>query len=116
MNQLLDKFNEYKSDIEIRFNSFSKENILSMSYTDAIVDFNASLIGSILKAKYILFEKKKQGYNHLCVAEDGNGKKYAESFFHDSTDLYIRNQRTIKVKCIRIYDNLEKLYLEDVLL
>ncbi len=52
-----------------------------MSYTDAIVDFNASLIGSNLKAKYILFEKKKQGYNHLCVAEDGKGKKYAESFF-----------------------------------
>ena len=43
-------------------------------------------------------------------------KKYAESFFHDTTDLYIRNQRTIKVKRIRIYDNLGKLYLEDVLL
>lgn len=127
MNQLLDKFNEYKSivnyrmeyifeddsvinfklkqtdfphllglhklidilellteniikrsiffpDIEVRFNNFSKENILTMSYTDVIVDFNASLIGSNLKAKYILFEKKRQGYNHLCVAEDEKGK------------------------------------------
>lgn len=87
-----------------------------MSYTSAIVDFNASLIGSNLRAKYILFEKKKQGYNHLCVAEDGSGKKYAESFFHNSTDLYIRNQRIINVKCIRIYDNFGVLYLEDVLL
>lgn len=87
-----------------------------MSYTDAIVDFNASLIGSNLKAKYILFEKKKQGYNHLCVAEDGNGKQYLESFFHSSTDLYIRNQRTIKVKIIRIFDHFGALYLEDVLL
>ena len=52
-----------------------------MSYTDVVVDFNASLIGSNLKAKYILFEKKKQGYNHLCVAEDRSGKQYAESFF-----------------------------------
>ena len=106
----------YFPDIKVRFNSFSKENILTMSYTDAIVDFNAFLINSNLKAKYILFEKKNQGYNHLCVAEDGNGKNYAESFFHNSTDLYIRNQRTIKVKCIRIYDNLGKLYLEDILL
>lgn len=105
----------YFPDIAARFNSFSKENILTISYTDAIVDFNASLVGSNLKAKYILIEKKRQGYNHLCVAEDGNGKKYAESFFHASTDLYIRKQRTIKVKCIRIYDNFDALYLEDVL-
>ena len=106
----------YFPDIEVRFNSFSKENILTMSYTDAIVDFNATLIGYNLNAKYILFEKKMQGYNHLCVAEDGNGKQYAESFFYNSTDLYLRNQRTIKVKCIRIYDNFGDLYLEDVLL
>lgn len=106
----------YFPDIEVRFNSFSKENILTMSYKDVIVDFNASLIGSNLKAKYILFEKKAQGYNHLCVAEDKNGKKYAESFFYNSTDLYLRNQRIIKVKCIRIYDNFGALYLEDVLL
>lgn len=106
----------YFPDIEVRFNSFSKENILTISYTDAIVDFNASLIGSNLKAKYILFEKKKQGYNHLCIAEDGNDKKYAESFFYNSTDLYLRNQRIIKIKRIKIYDDSGKLYLEDSLL
>ena len=106
----------YFPDIEVRFNSFSQENIFTMTYTDVIVDFNASLIGSNLKAKYILFEKKKQGYNHLCVAEDGNGKQYAESFFYNSSDLYLRNQNTIKVKCIRIYDNFGDLYFEDVLL
>ena len=106
----------YFPDIEVRFNSFSKENILTMSYTDVIVDFNASLICSNLNAKYILFEKKMQGYNHLCVAEDGNGKQYAESFFYNSSDLYLRNQKTIKVKGIRIYDNFGNLYLEDELL
>lgn len=106
----------YFPDIEVRFNGFSKENILTISYTDAIVDFNASLIGSNLKAKYILFEKKKQGYNHLCIAEDRNDKKYAESFFYNSTDLYLRNQRIIKIKRIRIYDDSGKLYLEDSLL
>lgn len=87
-----------------------------MSYTDAIVDFDASLIGSNLKAKYILFEKKQQGYNHLCIAEDRNGKMYAESFFHSRTDLYLHKQKTIRVKLIRIYDNFGTLYLEDVLL
>ena len=106
----------YYPEIELRFNNFSKENILTMSYADAIVDFNASLIGSNLKAKYILFEKEMQGYNHLCIAEDGHGKQYAESFFYDSTDLYLRNQKTIKVKCIRIYDNFGDLYFEDALL
>lgn len=106
----------YFPNIEVRFNNFSKENILTMSYTDAIIDFNASLIASNLKAKYILFEKKKTGYNHLCIAEDSNGKKYAESFFYNATDLYIRNQMTIKVKCVRIYDNFGVLYLEDKLL
>lgn len=106
----------YFPDIEVRFNSFSKENILTMSYTDAIVDFDASLIGSNLKAKYILFEKKQQGYNHLCIAEDRNGKMYAESFFHSRTDLYLHKQKTIRVKLIRIYDNFGTLYLEDILL
>lgn len=110
------KRNIYFPDIEVRFNSFSKENILTMSYTDAIVDFDASLIGSNLKAKYILFEKKQQGYNHLCIAEDRNGKMYAESFFHSRTDLYLHKQKTIRVKLIRIYDNFGTLYLEDVLL
>lgn len=104
----------YFPDIEVRFNSFSKENILTMSYTDVVIDFDASLIGSHLKAKYILFEKNRQGYHHLCIAEDGDGKKYAESFFYNSTDLYIRNQMTIKVKCVRIYDNIGVLYLEDI--
>lgn len=106
----------YFPDIEVRFNNFSKENILMMSYTDVIIEFNVSLIGSNLKANYILIEKKKQGYNHLCIAEDGTGKRYAESFFYNSTDLYIRNQRTIKVKSIRIYDKFGVLYLEDVML
>lgn len=45
----------YFSDIQERFENFSKENILTMSYTDAIIDFDASLIGSSLRAKYILF-------------------------------------------------------------
>lgn len=107
----------YFSDIQNRFDNFSKENILTTSYTDAIVDFNASLIGSNLSAKYILFEQKnQQGYNHLCVAEDNKGIKYAESFFYNPTDLYIRNQIIVKVKKVRIYDNNGNIFFEDDLI
>lgn len=107
----------YFPNIHKRFEDFSRENILTMSYTDAIIDFNAGIIGSNLKARYILFEKQKPlGYNHLCIAEDSSGKNYAESFFYNPTDLYIHNQIRIKIKSIRIYDNNGNLYLEDTLL
>lgn len=107
----------YFTDIQNRFNNFTKENLLSMSYTDAILDFNADLIGSNLKAKYILFEREKQlGYNHLCIAENSNGQKYVESFFYNPTDLYIRNQTKIKIKQVRIFDHHNILFLEDTFL
>ncbi len=127
LNLLLDKFNEYLSivnyrmeymfeDISERFQNFNKDNILSISYTDAIIDFDASKIGSKLKASYILFEEKRQGYQHLCIAQDMEGKKYAESFFYNSTDLYIRNQSIVKIKSVNIYDKKNQLYLEDIFL
>lgn len=107
----------YFPDIEERYEKFGKDNLLTLSYTDAIIDFDASLIGSSLKADYILFEQKKEGgYNHLCVAEDASAKKYAESFFYCPTDLYLQRQTIVKVKRVRIYDNKGNLYLEDVLL
>ena len=43
----------YFPTIEQRYEKFSRENILTISYTDAIIDFNAKLIGSNLKANYI---------------------------------------------------------------
>ncbi|SDX06165.1 hypothetical protein SAMN05216391_1423 [Lachnospiraceae bacterium KHCPX20] len=48
-------------DIEDRYNNFSKENLLSLSYTEAIVNFNPSKIGSTLKSEFILFKKRMQG-------------------------------------------------------
>lgn len=103
-------------DIKQRFEYFSKENLLTLAYTDVIVDFNASLIGSNLKAKYILYEQKQEkGYNHLCVAEDSKANFYVESFFFDQTDLYIHNQNTIKINNIRIFDANGKVFLEETL-
>lgn len=103
----------YFAEIKERFEQFSKEKILSLSYTDAIVDFDADKIGSSLHANYILFEKKVLGYNHLCIAEDSFFEKYAESFFYNPTDIYIRNQNIVKVKEVNIYDEKGVLYLQD---
>lgn len=91
------KKSKYFADIRERFENFSRDNLLTVSYTDIIVDFNADLIRSSLKAKYILFERKNQRYNYLCVAEGADGLKYVESFFSNPTDLYIRNQTMIKI-------------------
>ena len=43
---------KYFPKIEDRYNRFNKENILSLSYTDVILDFNPALIDSDLKAQY----------------------------------------------------------------
>lgn len=105
------------SKIEDRYNRFSKENILSLSYTDVILDFDSSLIGSELKAKYVLYEEKEQGcYNHLCIAETNTNKKYLESFFYEPSDLYLRNQTRIKIKNVKIFDDKGNLILEDSLI
>jgi hypothetical protein len=105
----------YYKDIQDRYINFGKDNLLTVSYTDVIVNFNGSLIGSNLSSDYILFENKNNGYNHLCIAKDKFGKRYAESFFHNQQNLYIRGQLIVKVKNIKIYDANGKLYLEDEL-
>lgn len=104
----------YFSNIEQRYRNFSKENLLTLTYTDAIVDFNPALIGSKLRGDYILFENRKsQGYNYLSVAKDAQQKRYAESFFYNSADIYMRNQNIAKVYKVEIYDKVGNLYLED---
>lgn len=104
----------YFPDIAQRYQNFSKENLLTLTYTDAIVDFDASLIGSRLRGDYILFENQKlQGYNYLSVAKDAQEKRYAESFFYNPADRYIRNQKIVKVSKVEIYDRNGDLYLED---
>ena len=106
----------YFSKIEDRYNRFNKENILSLSYTDVILDFNPALIGSDLKARYVLFEEREKGcYNHLCIAEGETNKKYLESFFYEPSDRYLKNQKQIKIRKVEIFDNKGNLFLEDTL-
>lgn len=106
----------YFPDIEDRYNKFSKDNILSLSYTDMIVDFDPSQMNSRLKARYVLYEEKDPGtYNHLSIAETAKNEKYLESFFYEPSDLYLRNQTKIKIKTVKIFDNKGKLFMQDIL-
>ena len=108
---------KYFHTIQNRYHQFGKDNLLTLFYADAIINFDAAIINSNLKTSYILFEQKgNKSYNHLCIAEDANGNYYTESFFHEPSDLYIRKQKTSKVKTVRIYDKKGVLYMEDMLL
>lgn len=109
------KASSYFSNIKDRYNQFSRENLLSMSYTDIIIDFDPTILGSILSAKYILYEKKLSGgYNHLCIGVSST-RNYAESFFFQPTDRYIVGQKTLPVSKVTIFDNNSNIYFEDTL-
>ena len=49
----------YFPRIEQRYRNFSKDNLFTLTYTDAIVDFNASIINSKLHGDYIFLRSKK---------------------------------------------------------
>ena len=98
--------------ISDRYENFTRDNLLTVSYTDVIIDFNPTLIGSSLQAKYILFEDKHPGYNHLCIGCTTKGN-YAESFFYQPSDRYIVNQNTCAVEMVQIYDTNGRLFFED---
>lgn len=99
--------------IEERYDNFTKENLLTVSYTDVIIDFDPTIVGSALNAKYILFEKKPAGgYNHLCIGYAGTGS-YAESFFYQPSARYITGQKTLAITKVTIFDNNGNIYFTD---
>ncbi|MFI3236683.1 MAG: PBECR4 domain-containing protein [Lachnospiraceae bacterium] len=148
MNQLLEKFREFREIVNYQF-EYEFDNGVSIKFklkqsnfphliglhklTDIpiIRQFNdrnnqtvsaTYLIGKIRQqrflteetVKYILFEQKNNtAYNHLCVAENPSGQQYAESFFTNSTNLYIHNQHILKVKKVRILNDTGNIYLEE---
>ena len=113
LNENVVKNSIYYPTIQDRYMAFNRDNILSVTYTNAIIDFDASLIGSNLSSDYILFEAKDNKYNHLCVAKDSRGKRYAESFFVNQSNLYMRGQNIVGISKIEIYDENGNLYLSD---
>ena len=99
------KASVFYPDIESRYESFSYDNLTTLTYTDAVINFNPALIKSKIKSDYLLFEQKANNeYNHLGIAEDINTKnRYIETFFHQTTDMYIKGQTIVKVKSFTLY-------------
>lgn len=99
------KASVFYSDIEARYESFSYDNLTTLTYTDAVINFNPLLINSKIKSNYLLFEQKSNNeYNHLGIAEDRNTKnRYIETFFHQTSDMYLKGQTIVKVKSFTLY-------------
>lgn len=100
------KSSVFYKDIQDRYESFSYDNLTTLTYTDAVINFNPSVIKSKIKSDYILFEEKGNNeYNHLGIALDKKtGNRYIETFFHQSNDMYIAGQNVVKVKGFTLYD------------
>lgn len=99
------KASVFYEQIATRYENFSYNNLTTLNYTDAVIDFDAKRIKSKLKSDYLLFEEKaSKEYNHLGIATDTKTKtRYIESFFHQPTDMYIKNQQIVKVKGFTLY-------------
>ena len=104
-NDAMIKASVFYPDIAERYESFSYENLTTLTYTDAVINFNPNRIHSKIKSDYLLFEEKaNKEYNHLGIALDTvTGKRYIETFFHHSTDMYIAGQTVVKVKSFVLY-------------
>ena len=106
----------FYNDIETRYENFSYDNLTTLNYTDAIINFNPAIIKSKIKSDYILFEERSTTgeYNHLGIAKDPiAGNRYFETFFHEYTDNYILGQTVVKIKSFKITDSEGKVLAED---
>lgn len=105
---------KFYSEIQDRYENFSYENLTTLSYTDAVINFNSKIIKSKLKSDYILFEEKDNKINYMGIALDKKtGKRYIETFFNESSNKYIQNQKIEKVKSFYLYDKNNKLIVDD---
>jgi hypothetical protein len=109
------KASVFYNDIADRYENFSYENLTTLTYTDAVINFNPALINSKIKSDYLLFEEKKNhGYNHLGIATDTVTKnRYIETFFHQATDMYIHGQQIVKVESFTLYSPDNKIIVTD---
>ena len=95
----------FYSDIADRYEIFSYESLTTLTYTDAVINFNPNRIHSKLRSDYLLFEEKENGeYNHLGIALDTfTGERYIETFFREPSNMYIAGQCVVKVKSFTLY-------------
>ena len=109
------KASVFYNNISTRYESFSYDNLTTLVYTDAVINFNSALINSKIKSDYLLFEEKEnREYNHLGIATDTITKKhYIETFFHQATDMYIKNQQIEKIKSFALYTPSNQIIVKD---
>lgn len=109
------KASVFYPEIQSRYENFSYDRLTMMTYTDAIIDFNPSIIKSKIKSDYLLFEKKDQEYDHLGIALNPKiGERYMETFFHEPTDKYVVGQTILKVIGFTLYDAEKKIIVNDI--
>lgn len=96
---------KFYPDIEKRYESFSYDSLASLTYTDAIINFDPSRIRSRLKSDYLLFDSTtSSGHNFMGIAFDSKkGTRYIETFFHNDTNTYISGQTVVKVDEFTLY-------------
>lgn len=109
------KSSNFYSQIQERYENFSYDNLTTLNYTDAIINFNPSIINSKIKSNYIFFEEKlNKGFNHLCIVEDKTkGKRYIETFFHEPTNKYLSGQTIVPIKKFILLDQNNDIIVED---
>jgi hypothetical protein len=105
----------FYKDIADRYENFSYENLTTLTYTDAVINFNPARINSKIKSDYLLFEEKPDHeYNHLGIAVDtATQNRYIETFFHQPTDMYIQGQQIVKVESFSLYSPDHKIIVSD---
>lgn len=106
----------YFKDIKERYERFNSENIFTLTYTDVIVDFDVKLLkrSKLVNTRYILFEKENDAYRQLCIKQNKNNNLYyAESFFYEKSDDYIKGQIHQKIKSMKVIAPNGMVYLED---
>jgi hypothetical protein len=110
------KASVFYPDIKERYENFSYDNLTTLTYTDAIINFNASLMKSKIKSDYLLFEERPVSgeYNHLGIARDAVAStRYFETFFHEYTNKYLLGQTIVPIKAFRILDAQGNIFVED---
>lgn len=73
MTDAVVKSSHFFPAIKERYDNFTYDNLTTLSYTDAIVDFNPVLIHSKIKSDYILFKVKAFRIFDVCnniIVED----------------------------------------------
>jgi len=107
---------KYFADIEERYERLTSDNLLSMTYTDVIIEFDVTMLkaSKLVNTKYILFEKEQNAYRQLCIKQNPMDQLYyVETFFYEKSDDYIRGQMQDKIKKIKVLAPDGTVYLED---